>query len=74
MVKRPSRIYVAVTLLVAGVVAGATIAQAIREHSWDPVWSIGWLPAVLVATLGTRRDTRGCVWRLGRRGRSSSAS
>jgi hypothetical protein len=62
--------YVAVTLVSFGIVAGATIAQAIREHSWQPIWSVGWLPAVLVATLGTRRRTRECVHRLGRRARS----
>lgn len=69
MSKRPNRIYVAVMLLVAGVVAGAAIAQAIREHSWQPIWSIAWLPAVLVATLSPRRNTPNCLRRLGRRGR-----
>jgi hypothetical protein len=67
---RHSRIYVATTLLAVGIVAGAAIAQAIRERSWQPIWSVGWLPAVLVATFGPRRSTRACVHRLGRRARS----
>jgi hypothetical protein len=67
---RHSRIYVATTLLAVGIVAGAAIAQAIREHSWQPIWSVAWLPAVLVVTLGPRRSTRECVQRLGRRARS----
>jgi hypothetical protein len=67
---RHSRIYVAATLLIAGVVAGATIAQAIREHSLQPIWSTAWLPAVLVATLGVHPNTRECLHRLGRRARS----
>jgi len=64
---REHRIYLAGTLLIAGVVAGAAIAQAIREHSLEPIWSVGWLPAVLVATLGTRRR---CVRRSDHQARS----
>jgi hypothetical protein len=30
-------------------IAGAVIAQAIRQHSLDPIWTVGWLPAVVVA-------------------------
>jgi hypothetical protein len=67
---RPSRIFVAVTLVIAGVVAGAAIAQAIREHSWQPIVSVAWLPAVLVATLSRPARTRECWPRLRRRARS----
>jgi hypothetical protein len=67
---RPSRIFVAVTLLGVGVVAGAAIAQAIREHSWQPIWSVAWLPAVLIATLGRPASRRECLPRLRRRARS----
>ena len=66
---RPSRIYVVVTLLSVAVVAGAAIVQAIRERSWQPVWSVAWLPAVLIATLGRRASPRGCLPRLRRRAR-----
>ena len=64
-----SRIYVAVTLVSFGIVAGATIAQAIREHSWEPVWSVAWLPAVLVVTLRRPADARACSPRLRRHSR-----
>ena len=30
-------------------VAAAAIAQAIRQGSWAPILSVGWLPAVIVA-------------------------
>jgi hypothetical protein len=54
------------SLLVAGVVLGATVVQAIREHSFAPLLAVGWLPAVLVATLGSGRSSRRCRLRAGR--------
>ena len=35
------------TFAVSAVIIGSAIAQAIRQHSLDPVWMVGWLPAVL---------------------------
>jgi hypothetical protein len=58
---RPSRIYLAVTLLGVGVVGAAAIAAAIGEHSWQPIWSVGWLPAVLIATLRRPAGPRACL-------------
>jgi len=63
----PSRIYVAVTVIIFGIVAAASIAQAIREESWQPIWSVGWLPAVLFATLRPPTGPRPCLPRLRRR-------
>jgi hypothetical protein len=37
------------TFALAAIIIGAAVAQAIRQHSLDPVWSAGWLPAVLIA-------------------------
>jgi hypothetical protein len=37
------------TAVLAAIIVGAAIAQAVREHSLDPIWTVGWLPAVLVA-------------------------
>lgn len=37
------------TFALAAIIIGAAVAQAIRQHSLDPVWSVGWLPAVLIA-------------------------
>jgi hypothetical protein len=42
-------IVAAVTVAVSVIIIGSAVAQAIRQHSLDPVWSVGWLPAVLVA-------------------------
>jgi hypothetical protein len=54
------------TLILAAVLMGLTVAQAIRDHSWQPIWGVGWLPAVLVASLGSRRPTARC-WPRSRR-------
>ena len=37
------------TTVLAAIIAAAAIAQAARQHSLDPIWMAGWLPAVLVA-------------------------
>jgi hypothetical protein len=70
MRSRHSRIYVLATLLIVGVVAGAAIAQAIRDRSWQPIWSVAWLPAVVIATFYTPANPRECLQRLRRRPRS----
>lgn len=38
-----------ITGLAVAFVAVACVAQAIRQGSWTPVISVGWLPAVVVA-------------------------
>ena len=35
------------TFALTAIMFGAAVAQAIRQHSLDPVWMVGWLPAVL---------------------------
>lgn len=37
------------TVAVSVIIIVSAVAQAIRQHSLDPVWSVGWLPAVLAA-------------------------
>jgi hypothetical protein len=39
----------AVAALAAVVVAGSSIALAVRSGRWDPVISAAWIPAVVVA-------------------------
>lgn len=70
---RTRRIVAAGTLALSAIILGAAIAQAIRQHSLDPVWMVGWLPAVLVAVYpsmterGGPRSARGrCLPRLRR--------
>jgi hypothetical protein len=41
----------AIAGLAAAFVAVASAAQAIREGSWGPVISVGWIPAVVIAVL-----------------------
>jgi len=44
-----SRTPVGAVLLVAAVVTGLSIAQAVRQDSFEPILLIAWLPAVLIA-------------------------
>jgi hypothetical protein len=44
----------------AAFVAVASVVQAVRQDSWSPIWSVGWLPAVLVASLSTPLHSRDC--------------
>jgi hypothetical protein len=39
----------AVAALAVAVVTGSSIALAVRSGSWEPVISIAWIPAVVVA-------------------------
>lgn len=59
------------TVAVSVIIIGSAVAQAIRQHSLDPVWSVGWLPAVLAgvypALTGRGRSAPGrCLLRLRR--------
>ncbi|MBV9943269.1 MAG: hypothetical protein JO262_14185 [Solirubrobacterales bacterium] len=54
------------TVALGAALVGFGIAQAIWEHSWAPIWTVGWIPAVLAASLGTRRTRDGC-WPRSRR-------
>jgi hypothetical protein len=60
------------TFALSAIILGSAIAQAIRQHSLDPVMMVGWLPAVVVAGLYpalTGRDgaaRRRCLLRLRR--------
>jgi hypothetical protein len=36
--------------LAAMFVAGSAIGLAVRQGSWAPIISVGWIPAVIVAT------------------------
>ena len=52
-----------VAVAAAAFVAVSVAVQAIRQGSWDPVLSVGWLPAVIVAMLPARN--RRCRTRRG---------
>jgi hypothetical protein len=70
-VERLSSGLLAITvLLVAPALAGLAIAEAVEQGSLGPLWQIGWLPAVLVATYAGRRGAvRSCAARAVRRSR-----
>ena len=70
MLWRRSAWIVLVALAVATVVGAAAVAQSVREHSLEPIWTIGWIPAVLVASLARPRTTAQCRRRMHRRSRS----
>jgi hypothetical protein len=51
---RPQTTWLPVVAGLAAVfVAVATIVQAVRQGSWTPVVTSGWVPAVIVATWPT---------------------
>ena len=55
-----------IALAIAAFVSVATIVQAIKLHSWGPIWAIGWLPAVLLASLSAPSSRVSCWARLRR--------
>ncbi len=71
MATRSRWILAAGTAVLAAIIMGPAIAQAVREHSLGPAWMVGWLPAVLVAvypavTGRDRQPRRSCLFRLRR--------
>jgi hypothetical protein len=44
----------------------ASIVQAIRQESWGPIYTTGWLPVVVLASCRAS-DTKGCRRLLRRR-------
>jgi hypothetical protein len=49
--RRMPALIVVVALAVAVLVGAAAVAQSVRQHSLEPIWTVGWIPAVLVASL-----------------------
>ena len=68
-------ILVAGTFALSAVIIGSAIAQAIRQHSLDPVWMVGWLPAVLAGVYPALTGRGGSAhWRCLPRLRRSAGS
>ena len=51
--------------LVAALVLASSILEAVTQRSWAPVWSSGWLPAVVAAAWWPAARTR--CWTRARR-------
>jgi hypothetical protein len=54
------------SLAVAVVILGLSVVQAVRQDSLVPILMVGWLPAVLVATLYKPSAAKRCSLRLRR--------
>ena len=54
------------SLAVAAVVLGLSLAQAVREESLDPIWTIAWLPAVIAGGFYKPSNVKRCSPRLRR--------
>jgi hypothetical protein len=66
-----SRSFLVAVLLVAATVTALSIAQALRQDSFEPILVIGWLPAVLIGVTYRRPLSGGsCSDRLLRRRQS----
>lgn len=50
----------AAAIAIAAIILGAAIAQAVRQDSLDPIWTIGWLPAALIGALYRPAARRSC--------------
>jgi cell division protein FtsW (lipid II flippase) len=50
----------AVAGLAAMLVAVSAIVQSVRQGSWSPLFSVGWLAAVVIAVISPR-GTRRCL-------------
>ena len=57
-------------LAVAALVGAAAVAQAVSEHSLRPIWTVGGIPAALVASLARPQTAEQCRRRWHRRSRS----
>lgn len=58
--KRGTRWLYAVAALAAVLIAVSAIVQSVRQDSWSPLFSVGWLAAVLIAVTSPRA-TRRCL-------------
>jgi hypothetical protein len=63
---RRRKVMAAVVVAIAAFIAVASAVQAVRQDSWAPIWSVGWLPAVCVASLWIPSRGRDCRPRLRR--------
>jgi hypothetical protein len=68
--KQVSRTFAIAVLVVAAVVTGLSVAQAVRQHSFEPILLIGWLPAVMIGALYRPKPGRSCSNRFLRRPQS----
>lgn len=69
MRKKPAWI-VLLALAVAVLAGAAAVAQSVTEHSLQPIWTVGWIPAGLVASVARPQTAGQCRRRLHRRSRS----
>jgi hypothetical protein len=68
--RRLPRVVAVTVFAMTAFVAVASAVQAIRQDSWGPIWAVGWLPAVLVASFWAPGSGKACwprVRRLARR-------
>ncbi|HEX4398355.1 MAG TPA: hypothetical protein VH136_12015 [Trebonia sp.] len=58
--KLSARWLYAAAAIAATLIAVSAIVQSVRQGSWSPVLSVGWLPAVIIAVISPR-ETRRCL-------------
>jgi len=58
--KRSARWLYGVAAVAAVLIAVSAIAASVRQDSWSPILSVGWLAAVIVAVTSPR-GTRHCL-------------
>ena len=58
--KLSARWFYGVAAVAALLVAVSAIVQSVRQGSWSPLFSVGWLAAVIIAVISPR-GTRRCL-------------
>ena len=58
--KLSARWLYAAAVIAAMLIAVSAIVQSVRQGSWSPVLSVGWLAAVIIAVISPR-GTRRCL-------------
>jgi hypothetical protein len=58
--KRGTRWLYAVAAIAATAIAVSATVQSVRQDSWSPILSAGWLAAVIIAVISPR-GTRRCL-------------
>jgi hypothetical protein len=69
MLRTPNSKLFLFSLVAAGFITAAVIADAVKTNSLGPIWMVGWLPAVLLAVVFQRPSGPRCSARIRRRAR-----
>ena len=56
--RKTRQLLVVVAVAAALVVAATAVVQALSRHSLEPIWTVGWIPAAIVASVASLTQPR----------------